>query len=94
MSRPVLDDRVTIRIPSALLADYLNRASRSNCSLNALILDALENEAARLLTYRLDYYTVLRPLVLEPKGDNGGQSQALSDDGRPSFSTRLSPDSM
>lgn len=79
MPRPVLDERVTIRIPGALLSDYLDRAARRNCSLNDAILSALENDAAHTVTYRVDYYTELRPLVHRPQGDNGAHCLPMSD---------------
>jgi len=79
MARPILDERVTIRIPGVLLSDYLDRAARRNSSLNDVILNALELDAARVLTYQIDYYTQLRPLQEKPQGDNGVHCLPLSD---------------
>lgn len=72
MSRPTLTERVTIRLPEELLQDLVADASRRSvtvngvrhaCSVNEVILNALENDLARRLTYRLDYYADLRPAV-------------------------------
>lgn len=79
MARPKLDARVTIRLPEELLADLGTTADRRGCSLNEVILTSLENELARMLTYRLDYYTQVRPLMAVCQGDVGGQVARLSD---------------
>lgn len=79
MARPKLDARVTIRLPEELLADLGLTADRRGCSLNEVILTSLENELARMLTYRLDYYAQVRPLMAVCQGDVGGQSARLSD---------------
>lgn len=79
MPRPKLDARVTIRLPEELLADLGLTADRRGCSLNEVILTSLENELARMLTYRLDYYTQVRPLMAVCQGDVGGQVARLSD---------------
>lgn len=79
MPRPKLDARVTIRLPEELLADLGITADRRGCSLNEVILTSLENELARMLTYRLDYYTQVRPLMAVCQGDVGGQVTRLSD---------------
>ncbi len=69
MSRPKLTERVTIRLPEELLADCAAHAERRSLSLNEVILCALENEFARLLTYRIPYYD-LRRLTLGHQGDS------------------------
>jgi len=69
MPRPVLDERMTIRIPGALLSDCLDAASRRNCSLNDVVLGALENEFARILAFRADYYRDLRPVLAGEQSD-------------------------
>ena len=69
MPRPVLDERMTIRIPGALLADCLDAASRRNCSLNDVVLGALENEFSRIVAFRADYYRDLRPLLSAEQSD-------------------------
>lgn len=79
MPRPRLLERITIRLPEELLADCLEQASRRNCSLNDVVLNALENELARLLTYRLDWYRDLRPLNHIAQGDVGTHRLPLSD---------------
>lgn len=79
MPRPILDERITIRLPECLLSDCLDTAARRNCSVNEVVLNALENEFARLLTYRTDYYRDLRPLWRASQGDNGRPCQSLSD---------------
>lgn len=81
MPRPVLDERVTIRIPAELLNDYLDRAARRNCSLNDCILTAMENDAAHALTYQVDYYRDLRPLVADAKGDIVRHRPPMADKG-------------
>lgn len=70
MPRPVLDERMTIRIPGPLLSDCLDAASRRNCSLNDVVLGALENEFARIVAFRADYYRDLRPLCVVDQSDN------------------------
>ena len=71
MLRPRLDERLTIRLPGALLADYLQRAADRNCSLNETVLNALEKDAAQAILYQVDYYQHLRPLLQLAKGDVG-----------------------
>lgn len=79
MNRPKLDARVTIRLPEELLADLGGTADRRGCSLNEVVLTALENELARMLTYRLDYYGQVRPLAAVCQGDVVSRSRSLSD---------------
>lgn len=79
MPRPLLDERITIRLPGALLHDCLDAAARRNCSVNEIVLNALENEFARLITYRADYYRDLRGLPGVGQADNGGRCRTLSD---------------
>ena len=55
MARPKLDARFTIRLPEELLADLGTMADRRGSSINEVVLTSLENEIARMLTYRLDY---------------------------------------
>jgi hypothetical protein len=81
MSRPKLDARITIRLPEELVADLGTSADRRGCSVNEVVLTAIENELSRLLTYRLDYYTQVRPLMAVCQGDIGGQMPSLSDKG-------------
>ena len=69
MPRPVLDERMTIRIPGSLLSDCLDAAARRNCSLNDVVLGALENEFARVLAFRADYYRDLRPMLVGTQPD-------------------------
>lgn len=70
MPRPMCDERVTLRLPSELLDVFLDQAARGNCSLNQVMLNALENDCARMATYSLSYYTDILPLMREKKGDN------------------------
>lgn len=72
--RPKLDCRMTIRLPDELLQDIGAHADRRGISANEVVLCALENELARMLTYRLDYYAQTRPLDAVCQGDRGGQS--------------------
>ncbi len=81
MPRPILDERLTIRLPGSLLADALDHASRRNCSLNEVVLNALENEFVRLGSYRLDYYRHLRPVLAGAQGDIGAHCRSMSDRG-------------
>lgn len=81
MPRPLLDERLTIRLPGPLLSDCLDAAAKRNCSLNEVVLNALENEFSRFLTYRADYYCDLRPLSLRLQGDNGGGCLTSADKG-------------
>lgn len=78
MPRPVLDERMTIRIPGPLLSDCLDAASRRNCSLNDVVLGALENEFARIAAFRADYYRDLRTLLVAEQSDNVRQRAPLS----------------
>jgi len=79
MSRPKLDARVTIRLPEELLADLGTMADRRGSSLNEVVLTSLENEIARMLTYRLDYYGQVRPLAAVCQGDVVSRALSLSD---------------
>lgn len=79
MSRPKLDARITIRLPEELLADLGTMADRRGCSVNEVVLASLENELARLLTYRLDYYGQTRPLMAISQGANDRQAAPVSD---------------
>lgn len=81
MPRPKLDERITIRLPGELLADLGTAGDRRGCSINEVVLTALENELSRLLTYRLDYYAQIRPLMAVCQGDIGGRSSGMSDNG-------------
>lgn len=58
MPRPMLDERMTVRMPGKLLAVILDRAARTNCSANHVVLSSLEHDFARMDTYSLDYYNV------------------------------------
>lgn len=76
MPRPILDERMTIRLPHVLLADCLAAVNRGRLhSLNDFVINALENELARLATYRIDYYLDLRPFLARLQGDNGTHCQ-------------------
>ena len=79
MSRPKLTERVTIRLPEELLVDLTTDADRRGCSLNEVILHAVEMDLARRATYRFDYYTQLRTLWAEGQGDNVRTFPSLSD---------------
>jgi len=78
MPRPRLDERLTIRLPKEILDDCLSASCRRSCSVNEVVLSALENELARTATYHLDYYRDLRPLVRDRQGDIVRQRQTLS----------------
>lgn len=63
MPRPMCDDDITFRCSQELKVDIENHARRMKFpSMSAFILNALENEIARLNTYRFDYYDHLRPM--------------------------------
>lgn len=81
MTRPKLDARVTIRLPEELLADLAAMADRRNTLINEVVLTSLENEIARMLTYRLDYYSQIRPLAAVCQGDVVGVPRGMSDTG-------------
>ena len=68
MSRPKLLSRITVRLPLELAEDILAHAERRSCSANEVVLNALENEFARLATHRLDYYAQFRDLVGQAEG--------------------------
>lgn len=70
MPRPILDERMTLRLPEVLLGHVFERAARRNCSANEVVLTCIENEFSRLDTYALDYYGDLIPLVESRKGVN------------------------
>lgn len=66
MPRPMCDDDITFRCPQELKVDLENHQRRMKFpSLSAFILNSLENEIARLNTYRFDYYTELRPMFAQ-----------------------------
>lgn len=67
MPRPMLDERMTVRMPGKLLAVILDRAARTNCSANHVVLSSLEHDFARMDTYSLDYYVDILPLVEDTK---------------------------
>lgn len=70
--RPKLMSRMTLRLPEELAVDILAAARRRNCSANEVVLGAMENELARLGTYRLHYYDVIRPLLAKQMTDIDG----------------------
>ena len=82
MPRPMCDDDITFRCSQELKVDIENHARRLRLpSMSAFILQALENEIARLNTYRFDYYDDLRPMFAHleaggvgpcPTGTEGG----------------------
>lgn len=66
MPRPMCDDDITFRCSQELRVDIENFARRMKFpSMSAFILNALENEIARLNTYRFDYYQQLRPIFAQ-----------------------------
>lgn len=69
MPRPLLDERITLRLPSILLKIILERAAKSNCSANHVVLNSLENDFARMDTYSLDYYGDIIPMMGSRQGD-------------------------
>ena len=62
--RPKLISRMTFRLPEELETDILAAAQRRSCSANEIFLSAMENELSRTMTYRLNYYAHIRPLVI------------------------------
>ncbi len=79
MSRPKLTERITIRLPEELLADLTGDADRRGCSLNEVVLHAVEMDLARRATYALDYYAQLRTRLAICQGDNVRDFPKLSD---------------
>lgn len=67
--RPKLTERITLRIPEELLIVLHQDATRRRTSVNEVALSAMENDLARLLTYRLDFYADLLPLAAKLQGD-------------------------
>lgn len=73
MPRPMCDDDITFRCPQELRVDIENFARRMKFpSMSAFILNALENEIARLNTYRFDYYDHLRPIFAQLESSGVG----------------------
>jgi hypothetical protein len=62
MSRPKLTERVTIRLPEELLADCAAAAERRNCSVNEVVLSAVEYQFSVQKAIRGGYYETLRNL--------------------------------
>jgi len=60
---PRLDRRLSFRLPRKLEEDMVTDATLRDCSLNEVVLNALENELARRATYAVDYYEDIRPLI-------------------------------
>jgi len=79
MPRPILDERITIRLPHELLADALDHIARNNSTINRFVVNCIENELSRFATYRIDYYRDLRPLLDSLQGVNARPCGALSD---------------
>jgi hypothetical protein len=77
MPRPLLDERITIRLPGCLLADALTHIAKHNSTINNFVVNCIENELSRLATYRIDYYNDLRPLLLALQGDKVGACKTL-----------------
>lgn len=73
MPRPMLDERMTVRMPGELLGLILDSAARRNCSANDVVLTALENEYARIAAFSSDFYRDLLPFVAGAPGANGGR---------------------
>lgn len=73
MPRPMLDERMTVRMPGELLGLILSSAARRNCSANDVVLTALENEYARIAAFSSDFYRDLLPLVAGGQGVKGGR---------------------
>lgn len=81
MPRPMCDERKDVRLPGELLVDCENFAARMKFpSVSAFIVNALENEIARLNTYRFDYYTQLRPMFAQLETGGVGPCPTASDD--------------
>jgi hypothetical protein len=79
MSRPKMIARMTFRLPEELEADLLREAHRRSCSANEVIVTALENEMSRMLTYRLNYYSDIHPLMVSSEGNRVQHGTTLSD---------------
>jgi hypothetical protein len=79
------DDDLTVRLPQELKVDIENFARRMKLpSLSAFILNALENEIARLNTYRHDYYDQLRPIFAQLDGGGVGPCRTCVSERTPS----------
>lgn len=63
MPRPKLICSRSFRLPQELDHWIERHAQGRRCSVNEIIVSALENEFARLGTYRLDLYRDLMPLL-------------------------------
>jgi len=79
MSRPKMIARMSFRLPEELEADVLREAQRRSCSTNEVIVTALENEMSRMLTYRLNYYSDIHPLLVSGEGNRVIHASTLSD---------------
>lgn len=82
MPRPTCDDDITVRLPQELKVDIENHARRLKLpSMSAFILNCLENELARLNTYRFDYYQQLRPMFAQLEAGGVGPRPTCVFDG-------------
>lgn len=79
MSRPKLTERVTIRLPEELLVDLTTDADRRGCSVNEVVLGAIERDLAFRMCHRVDYYAQLRTFLAPGQGDNVRAFPGLSD---------------
>lgn len=69
MPRPLLDERISVRVPSVLLALLLRAASRRNCSVNDVVVNAVENDFARIAGFASDFYLDIVPLLTRSQAD-------------------------
>lgn len=77
--RPKCICRHTLRLPEELERALIQQAELRRVSVSEVIICACENELARLLTYHLDFYAELIPVLLHTQlatnrtlADNGG----------------------
>ncbi len=76
MPRPILDERITVRISGVMLTLLLRAAARRNSSLNDVVNTALENDFTRMAGFSADFYLDIMPLLNRAQGDS--VHQALS----------------
>lgn len=77
MPRPILDERMTVRMPGELLGLILDSAARRNCSANDVVLNALENQYSHIVVHSADFYRDVLPMVVGPQGDIGGHRRTI-----------------
>jgi hypothetical protein len=61
--RPKCIAKLSVRIPEELKADVRAAAIRRCCSDDEVVRCALENEFTRMILYRTNYYTDIRPIM-------------------------------